>query len=135
VDPTGTSVYTSETSNNRIQKFDNTGLFILKWGTAGAGPGQFSAPYGVAVDGVGQVIVADTGNNRMQRFMASGAFDVQWGTAGAGDGQFQGPRGVAVGPIGEIYVADSDNHRIQKFAEGVTPTANSTWGRIKKVYR
>ncbi|MDA8170603.1 MAG: hypothetical protein M0Z48_02090 [Nitrospiraceae bacterium] len=39
--------------------------FILAWGSGGSSSGQFNNPYGVAVDGSGNVYVADTGNNRI----------------------------------------------------------------------
>jgi hypothetical protein len=43
--------------------------------------------------------------------------------------------GIALGPGGEVYVADRLNHRIQKFGNLATPTARSTWGRLKAIYR
>lgn len=39
-----------------------------KWGSRGAGDGQFYNPYGIAVDVGGNVYVADAGNHRIQKF-------------------------------------------------------------------
>jgi len=55
-------------SNHRIQKFDSTGNFITKWGSDGAGDGQFRGASGIAVDSSGNVYVSDTPLNRIQKF-------------------------------------------------------------------
>jgi DNA-binding beta-propeller fold protein YncE len=54
--------------DNRILKFDGSGTFLLRWGSAGSGDGQFSTPRGIALDGSGHVYVADSGHNRIQKF-------------------------------------------------------------------
>src|SRR5215467_10105018 len=44
----------------RIQKFNSTGTFILKFGGSGSSnPGEFVAPAGVAVDSAGNIYVTD----------------------------------------------------------------------------
>jgi DNA-binding beta-propeller fold protein YncE len=40
----------ADTSNNRIQKFDANGNFLTKWGSDGWKAGQFSYPYGIAIE-------------------------------------------------------------------------------------
>jgi DNA-binding beta-propeller fold protein YncE len=120
VDRTGT-VYVADTANNRVQKFDANGRFLLKWGGKGTGDGQFAftgdAPdgFGIAVDGSGAVYVADTNNNRIQKFDPNGQLLRTWGGAGSGDGQFNRPFDIAADATGNIYVADGINHRVQKF--------------------
>jgi len=111
---------------NRIQKFDNQGNFIAKWGANGDGDAQFNYPFGIAVAPNGTIYVADTYNYRIQKFDADGVFLGKWGVFGTENGQFQSPYGIAVGPDGSVYVADADNARIQKFTgNGVFI---STWG-------
>ena len=41
-------------------------------GASGAGEGQFSDPYGVAVGSAGEIVVADRGNDRIQIFNGAG---------------------------------------------------------------
>jgi sugar lactone lactonase YvrE len=55
-------------SNHRTQRFTSDGVFVNKWGTEGAGDGQFSWPNGVAVSSDGSVYVADSANDRIQKF-------------------------------------------------------------------
>src|SRR4029450_7064386 len=93
----------------------HTESVLTKWGTAGSGDGQCSAPAGVTVDGSGNVYVADTDNNRIQNFTNTGSFLTKGGTDGGGGGALSGPAGVAVDGSGNVYVADTFNHRIQKF--------------------
>ncbi len=80
--------------------------FVTKWGSQGFADGQFYLPWGIAVDGAGNVYVADTNNNRVQKFDAAGNFVTKWGRFGAGDGMFQYPRGIAIGPDGAVFVID-----------------------------
>lgn len=81
---------------------------------AGSGPGQLSAPRGVAVDAAGAVWVGDTLNHRVQKFRGDGTWaGVAFGGYGRGPLQFNRPMGVDVGPDGLLYVADSFNSRVQ----------------------
>jgi hypothetical protein len=114
VDSAG-DIYVSDTNNHRIQKFDSGGVFIMQWGSSGAGDGQFSLPQGLGIDLSDNVYVADTGNNRVQKFTSSGVFITKWGTAGSANGQFTNPSGVSADSSGTVVVADSGNNRVQTF--------------------
>src|SRR5262245_41676462 len=86
-----------------------TPTFVLKWGAPGSGPGQFSAPGGIAADALGNVFVTDFENHRIQKFDRMGNVITQWGSFGSGNGQFNHPYFVAAGPNGDVYVSDYDN--------------------------
>ena len=88
-----------------------------------AGSGQFSRPWGVAVDASGNVYVADANNNRICKVTAEGEVTTL-------SDQFNSPYGVAVDANGNVYVADSDNHCIRKVtaAGEVTTLAGSSQG-------
>lgn len=109
------NVYVADTANHRIQKFDDQGNFLLKWGSSGSGAGQFDAPKGVAVDSADNVYVVDSGNHRIQKFGASSSFVTAWGSSGSGSGQFSQPFGIAVDSLDNVYVTDTGNDRVQKF--------------------
>jgi hypothetical protein len=125
VDGSG-NVYVVDQGTYRVQKFDNAGNYITKWGSFGSGNGQFSALYGIAVDGSGNVYVADAINHRIQKFTDTGTYLTQWGTNGSGNGQFNVPYGVGLDGSGNVYVADYGNNRIQKFSN--TGTYLTQWG-------
>ena len=104
--------------NHRVQKFTKDGRFLAGFGSHGSGPGEFDLPWGVAVDGLGDVYVADWRNDRVQKFSAEGEFIMTFGRSGSGPGEFNRPAGLAVDAHGDIYVADRGNHRVQLFDRG-----------------
>lgn len=93
-----------------------TYTYIMQWGTAGTGNGQFGNPYGMAINPAGNIIyISDYINNRIQEFTLSGQYITQFGGYGAGNGQFYLPEGIAFGPNGNLYVVDYGNNRIEEF--------------------
>src|SRR5207253_4629279 len=89
------------------------GRFLTTWGSSGNGDGQFDGPFGVAVDGSGNVFVVDDGNNRIQKSTNTGAFLTTRGSSGSGDGQFITPIFVAVDGSGNVFVVADRNNRIK----------------------
>src|ERR1700758_576637 len=67
-DPQGNIFVSDGYCNNRVVKYDKDGKFLAQAGSekAGNGPGEFSLPHGLQVDGNGHVWVADRSNNRYQ---------------------------------------------------------------------
>jgi DNA-binding beta-propeller fold protein YncE len=109
------NIYVADNANQRMQKFDNRGVFLMEWGSHGTGDGQFLSPVGVAVDLQGNIYVIDDGRDDIQKFDCTGRFLLKWGSHGAGDGQFNDTGRLTVDQEGNLYVADFANHRIQKF--------------------
>lgn len=108
-------VFVGDRFNERIQVFTTSGAFLRTWGAAGAGPGGFSFPDGLAVGPNGDVYVADWDQNRIQRFRPDGTFVEEWGSPGSAPGQFNGIGGIAIDAAGSIYAGDYLNNRIQLF--------------------
>ena len=70
---------------------------------------------GVAVNKIGQYIIADRYNHRIQIFDPSGHFLRAFGSQGNVDGKFSYPWGITTDALGFIYVCDKENHRVQIF--------------------
>lgn len=66
------NIYALGTFNNAVFKFTSEGKFVNKFGSAGDQPGQFRAPYAIAVDGKGRVFVSDI--KGIQVFDSEGRF-------------------------------------------------------------
>src|SRR5439155_193118 len=129
VDSAG-NVYVADTFNDTIRKVTPGGAVTTLAGLAGSGgsadgsgsAARFYYPYGVAVDGAGNVYVADTGNYTIRKVTPGGVVTTLAGLAGSQDGadgtgsaaRFSYPSAVAVDTAGNIYVADTDNSTIRK---------------------
>ena len=91
------SLFVVDNGNNRVQKFDNAGNFIILWGNFGSANANFHNPTGIACDGKGDVWVVDTNNHRVQKFDGKlGGYLMKFGSRGNGEGQFNSPWGIAV---------------------------------------
>lgn len=85
---------------------------VAEFGSAGTATGQFDSPGGVAVDKLGQIVVADSGNNRVQLCQRNGSCTA-FGALGSSAGQFSYPLDVAIDDLDRIFVVDTDNDRMQ----------------------
>jgi streptogramin lyase len=148
------SVYVADTGNDGIRLLSPPAAGATTWtvsaitgsGTAN-GPGAtatFNQPYGVAVDGSGNVYVADTNNQIIRLFRPAAASGAPaWTvstiagialTTGAADGAldsstFYNPYGVAVDRSGNVYVVDSWNDTIRQLTPSTPGVVNdaTTW--------
>jgi hypothetical protein len=108
-------VYVTDFFNDRVQKFNSDGTFLLKWGSTGNGDGQFNNPRAIAVDSLDTIYVSDA-TDRVQKFDTSGNFLSSWGTGGESDGQFIDPMGIAFESSGDDLISDWGNSRVQKLS-------------------
>ena len=135
------NLYIADWGNHRIRKVDAAGVITTVAGTGPTGEGeggfggdggaataaQLNRPFGVAVDGAGNLYIADNRNHRIRKVDAAGVITTVAGTGNTwgfgGDGgaataaQLAWPRGVAVDGAGNLYIADG-NHRIRKVDAG-----------------
>ena len=89
------NVFVADTDNANIQKFDDKGNLLLKWGSEGSKEGQLKRPAGIEIGTFDNVYVTDSGNNRIQKFDSEGNFITTWGSVGTADDQFSDPHSVA----------------------------------------
>jgi DNA-binding beta-propeller fold protein YncE len=109
-----------------VQKFDNNGKFLMKWGRAGQGDGEFSHATGVAVDARGNIFVADYENKRVQKFNSLGESIVKWNMGS--DSKIIGtPEAIFVDEQGQVYVTDYQFGRVEVFTND--GELLQTWGR------
>lgn len=97
---------------------------------------KINNPYGVAVDGIGNVYIADYGNNRIRKIDTFGIIRTIAGNGTAsftGDGgpataaTINAPRGIAVDGAGNVYFSDYANLRIRMInTSGVISTIAGT---------
>jgi len=135
VDSAG-NVYVAETGKNTIRRVTPVGtnwVVTTLAGLAGSSGGadgtgsaaRFVFPWGLAVDGAGNVYVADFGNCTVRKVTPAGVVTTLAGLAGSSgtvDGtgsaaRFSDPSGVAVDSAGNVYLTDTGNHTVRR----VTP--------------
>ena len=81
-------------------------------------------PYGVAVDGAGNVYIADTDNNAIEEWNATTQTVTTLVSSGLNE-----PGGVAVDGAGNVYIADTGNNAIEEWnATTQTVTTLVSWG-------
>ncbi|MGE0871483.1 MAG: hypothetical protein AB7P03_23185 [Kofleriaceae bacterium] len=125
-------IFIADTNNHRIRRVDTTGVISTVAGTGTPGfsgdngaatSAELSGPFGVAVDGLGNLYIADTANQRIRRVDVDGTITTVAGTGVSGAGGAGGPAtsaelafplGVAVAAQGTLYIADTSNHRVAR---------------------
>ncbi len=127
---TNRTIYVSDNGHHVIRKITTGGVVSTLAGSGSLGQSNglaaaasFYYPAGLAVDGVGNVIVADSVNNLVRMVTPDGWVST---LAGSGSGAFaDGPAvnaafdqlaGIAVTAAGEVVVADSANNRIRRIS-------------------
>jgi sugar lactone lactonase YvrE len=128
------NLFVADAGNNTIRKITPTGVVTTLAGTAGS-PGskdgtgaaaRFSIPFGVGVDGAGNVFVADSNDGTIRKITPSGVVSTFAGSAGqygSKDGtgaaaRFAGPIGLAADGVGNLFVVDFGNNTIRKVTPG-----------------
>ena len=146
VDASG-NLYIADSFYHRIRRVDSAGTITTIAGTGRAGysgdggpaiEAQLRSPYGMAVDGAGNLYIADRDNHRIRRVDATGIITTIAGTGERGllflgdggpavEAPLSWPEGVAVDGSGNLYIADTVNHRIRRVdATGIITTVAAT---------
>lgn len=142
VDPQG-YVYVGDEGNGsfsfsgRVQKYDVSSTPTLvgsAWGGGSAtAKGKLSAPWGIAFDSSGDLIVSEVANGRLQKFTPQGAWLATWTSA-----SLSTPAGLTQDAAGNTYVADISGHHYEVFSPsgtdegpvGASGTGNGTFGFV-----
>ncbi|HEY1716827.1 MAG TPA: LamG-like jellyroll fold domain-containing protein [Verrucomicrobiae bacterium] len=128
---TNGNLYVADSGNDTIRKITSAGVVTTLAGLAGYSgsadgansSARFNQPYGIAVDGFGNLYVADSMNSTIRKVTPTGVVSTIAGLAGNGgtaDGtngaaRFNNPFGIAIDDNnGNLYVADEGNDTIRK---------------------
>jgi len=138
--PTGVAVdsmgnlFIADISNHCIRKVDavtgkistvaGNGIAGYSGDNGAAASAELGSPFGVAVDGVGNLFIADDSNHCIRKVDAiTGKISTVAGTGIAGysgdtglaiNAQLNNPNGVAVDGAGNLFIADTRNNRIRR---------------------
>jgi RHS repeat-associated protein len=130
----GGNLFIADTYNHVIRKVDSAGVITTvagngREGYAGDGgpalEARLAAPFGITLDGAGNLFIADCFNNRIRKVDTHGIITTIAGTGDQGFGgdggialaaQLSCPVDVAVNARGDLFVSDLDNCRIRKIA-------------------
>jgi sugar lactone lactonase YvrE len=137
------NLYIADSDNGRIRMVTAGGVITTVAGNGGFGyngdarsatSATLASPYGVAVDGTGNVYIADFNNQRVRK-VAGGTITTVAGTGTAGyngdniaatTANLYHPVNVMVDVVGNLYIADFNNQRVRKVAGGrITTVAGS----------
>ena len=99
VAPDGEIYVSDGYGNSVVHRFAADGTHLTTWGRPGSGPGEFTTPHAVALDGRDRVLVADRENNRIQLFDRVGAYLDEWGDV-------YHPMDIFVDERGLVFVTD-----------------------------
>ena len=111
------NVFVVDTQNSRVQKFNSSGDFLLKWGAAGSGDGLFTSPNAIATDPAGNVYVTDLWG--VQKFDGGGAFQARWPNTAT-------KNGIAADAT-HFYLSNWDTQQVEK-RNNTTGVLDLQWG-------
>ncbi|MCB9740383.1 MAG: hypothetical protein H6747_14065 [Deltaproteobacteria bacterium] len=120
------TIYVADKAGNRIRRLQSGTVTTLA-GAAQAGylddigtAARFSAPWGLWIDGAGELLVADSANHRIRVVQADGNVYTYAGSAqGNANGTldkatFDGPTGVVDDGLGELFIASQTGFRVRR---------------------
>jgi uncharacterized protein (TIGR03437 family) len=128
------NLYLADAAQNRIRKITPAGVITTFGGTGLAGfsgdggpavLAQFNSPYGLVVDGIGDLYVADLGNARVRMIAANGTVSTVAGggsltAGGSNEGSaavlvaLTAPRNVTLDGSGALYFSDFTAQRVYR---------------------
>ena len=144
------NLYILDTMNNLVYRLAPDGTLVTVAGSGGSGSfsgdggpataAKLNSPYGIAIDGAGNLFIADGGNQVIREVGGDGVIHTIAGTPSSlgfsGDGgpataaQFIVPGDVCFDSAGNLYVADAGNSRIRKISASGTITTIIGGGQL-----
>ena len=112
------NVFVADANDHRVRKVTPDGNIstVAGDGTPGfrgdggpASAARLNTPYGIAVDGAGNLYIADLGNNRVRKVGPDGTISTVPGTD-----TLMAPRNVALDAAGTLYISEFGGHRVRR---------------------
>lgn len=134
------NLYIADTGNQRIRKVAPNGVITTVAGTGDyrydgdGGPAtsfSLNYPYGIAVDGAGNLYIADANNYRIREVSFSGTITTVAGSGNygfAGDGgpaisaELSQPDAIGIDSSGNLYFSDLGSSRVRRLTSVVAPS-------------
>jgi DNA-binding beta-propeller fold protein YncE len=108
------NIWAVDSANNRVEKFNSKGEFLLKFDSTGTENGQFQSPLGIAIDSKDHPRVLE--KTRIQEFTSTGEYVNKFGAPGKENGQLESSTGIAIDSLDNIWVTSAGGlQRVQKF--------------------
>ncbi len=141
-------LYVADTSNHRIRMVEtSTGNVTTVTGSAAGSvdgstsDAQFNRPFGITIDGEGNLFIADTNNRTIRKITPSGTVTTLAGSStntgdidGIGDNaRFSTMFGITIDANNNLYIPDYGNQKIKSISPNglVTTLAGSTVGYVE----
>lgn len=100
--------YVADVNNHRIQIFkEDDGRFVSKFGSVGAGEGEFDRPVRLILVQDKFLYITEHGNHRVSVYTTQGEFVTCFG-----EDELYHPYGLEIDRNGYLYVCDSGNDRV-----------------------
>lgn len=110
-------IYVIDKFDQKIKKLNEDGDLVLSFGSLDGEKGHLNYPLSVAINSLGDIIVADTGNGRVQVFNNQGQPKFSF------EGYFSAPSGIALGSNDRLFISDPMNGRV---------IVTSFWGELQE---
>lgn len=108
-------IYVLSAIDGSICVYSSEGNLLLRFGTRGAGKGEFDFPTSLAIDRKGLIYVTDQHKNNVLVFNNNGRFLYAFSQLGWREGRLHRPSFIYINSSGRIFIVDRANARISVF--------------------
>jgi DNA-binding beta-propeller fold protein YncE len=114
----------ADTGNNRIQKFDASGRFLMEFGAAGSSDGSLNQPTDCVENGL-RIYVVDSVKRRIVEYDSEGRFLSVCVSGESLADRFSAfePKKIAFSPTGYVFVSDTDADALVVFSRFWDPVS------------